>query len=337
VESSTKGAASSPQGEEAAASTLIQKLRTASKDPYFWTNWIVVIAFVLVVAIFGTIKPHSYLTMYNFNNILVASAIPAIIAVGQTFAVATAGIDLSVSSIMTLGAVAFGLAFTNGWSVWASCLAGTIVGLLAGLTNGLIIAKRKISDFIVTLGMLSVASGIALVLSDGRPRQIVSPFLSKLAINGVGEVPYLMIIALVITISAHFLLFNTRFGTHLLATGGDPEAARAMGISIDRIKIAVYGISGALAGFAAMLTISRIGAAEPAANTSILLNSVAAVVLGGVSLFGGRGTIFGPFIATLLLQALTNGLTVIGVAAYYQYVSIGLVVILSAALVRTNQ
>jgi ribose transport system permease protein len=110
-----------------------------------------------------------------------------------------------------------------------------------------------------------------------------------------------------------------------------------MGISVVKIKVAVYVISGALAGLAATLAISRIGSAEPAANTSILLNSVAAVVLGGVSLFGGRGTIFGPFIATLLLQSLANGLTVIGVAAYYQYLSIGLVVILSAALVRTDK
>jgi ribose transport system permease protein len=146
-----------------------------------------------------------------------------------------------------------------------------------------------------------------------------------------------MFIAFAIVLVAHFVLFNTRFGTHVLATGGDPDAARSMGISIVKIKIAVYSISGGLAGFAAMLTISRIGAAEPAANTSLLLNSVAAVVLGGVSLFGGRATIFGPFVAVLLLQSLTNGLTVIGVAAYYQYLSIGLVVILSAALVRTEK
>lgn len=336
MSNSNQNSVVSPQGE-ATELSFLRKLKEASKDPYFWTNWIVVIAFVLVVVIFGSIKPKAYLSLYNFNNILVASAIPAIIAVGQTFAVATAGIDLSVSSIMTLGAVSFGLAYTNHWPLWAAWLLGSSVGCLAGIANGVIIAKRKISDFIVTLGMLSVASGIALVLSNGQPRQIISPFLSKLAINGIGDVPYLMIIALVIAIAAHFLLFNTRFGTHLLATGGDPEAARSMGVSIDRIKIAVYGISGLLAGFAATLTIARIGAAEPAANTSILLNSVAAVVLGGVSLFGGRGTIFGPFVATLLLQALTNGLTVIGVAAYYQYVSIGLVVILSAALVRTNR
>ena len=213
---------------------------------------------------------------------------------------------------------------------------GTLAGAVCGVINGFIIAKRKISDFIVTLGMLSVASGFALVFSNGEPRQIVSNQLSTLAIGGFGKIPYLMVIAFVITVGAHFFLFNTRFGTHILATGGDPDAARSMGVNIDLVKIVVYSISGTLAGFAAMLTISRIGAAEPAANTSILLNSVAAVVLGGVSLFGGRGTIFGPFVATLLLQALTNGLTVVGVAAYYQYVSIGLVVILSAAMVRTK-
>ncbi len=332
---STKSSTSSAQAEEVGTS-MYSKLRVAMKDPFFWSNWIVVVAFILVVVVFGAIKPHSFLTMYNLNNVLVASSIPAIIAVGQTFAVTTAGIDLSVSSTMTLGAVVFGLTFTNGWPLWGSAVAGTIAGLLCGVLNGVIIAKRKISDFIVTLGMLSVAAGFALVFSDGRPRQIVSTQLSTLAIGGFGQVPYLMIIALCIAVAAHFFLFNTRFGTHILATGGDPDAARSMGVNIDLVKIVVYAISGTLAGFAAMLTISRIGAAEPAANTSILLNSVAAVVLGGVSLFGGRGTIFGPFVATLLLQALTNGLTVVGVAAYYQYVSIGLVVILSAALVRTK-
>lgn len=314
-----------------------KNLKATIKDPFFWSDWLVVVAFIAVVLFFGAIAPESFLTLYNLNNILVAAAIPAIIAVGQTFTVVTAGIDLSVSSTMTFGAVIFGLAFTNGWPIWQCAFFATLAGLLVGLINGFIIAKRKINDFIVTLGMLSVASGAALVLSNGRPRQIISAPLATLAIGEIANVPYLMFIALGIVLIAHFLLFNTRFGTHVLATGGDPEAARAMGISIVKIKIAVYSISGALAGFAAMLTISRIGAAEPAANTAILLNSVAAVVLGGVSLFGGRGTIFGPFVATLLLQSLTNGLTVIGVAAYYQYLSIGLVVILSAALVRTDK
>jgi ribose transport system permease protein len=307
------------------------------RDPFFWSDWLVVLALLLVIIVFGSIAPDSFLTTYNLNNILVASAIPAIIVVGQTFAVATAGIDLSVSSIMTFGAVSFGLAFTRGWNLWSCALIGMLAGLLAGFFNGFIISVRKINDFIITLGMLSVAAGIALVLSDGRPVQVISEPLANIAIGEFGVVPYLMIIAFSIVLAAHFLLFQTRFGTHLLAVGGDPDSARAMGISIVKVKIIVYSISGVLAGFAATLTISRIGAAEPAANTSILLNSVAAVVLGGVSLFGGRATIFGPFVATLLLQALSNGLTIIGVASYYQYVSVGIVVILSASLVRTSQ
>jgi len=322
---------------EAVATKQEKNLINKLKDPFFWSDWLVVVAFIVVIAFFGAIAPESFLTLYNLNNILVAASIPAIIAVGQTFTVATAGIDLSVSSTMTFGSVIFGLAFTNNWPLWQCAIFSTLAGLLVGFVNGFIIAKRKINDFIVTLGMLSVASGAALVLSNGRPRQIISEKLATLAIGEVANVPYLMFIALGIVLVAHVVLFNTRFGTHVLATGGDPDAARAMGISIVKIKIAVYSISGALAGFAAMLTISRIGAAEPAANTAILLNSVAAVVLGGVSLFGGRGTILGPFVATLLLQSLTNGLTVIGVAAYYQYLSIGLVVILSAALVRTEK
>lgn len=326
---------SSAHAEDGALS-FAERVKLKIKDPFFWSDWLVVISFLVVIVVFGSIAPEKFLTLYNLNNILVASAIPAIIAVGQTFTVATAGIDLAVSSNMTLGAVTFGIAFVRGLPIPVCLLLSMCAGFLSGIVSGYIIAKRKINDFIVTLGMLSVSSGIALVLSDGRPKQIINKTLATLAIGEVAQVPYLMFISIMIVAVAHFILFHTRFGTHVFAVGGDSEAARAMGISITKIKIAVYAISGTLAGFAAMLAISRIGSAEPAANTSILLNSVAAVVLGGVSLFGGRGTIIGPFIATLLLQALTNGLTVVGVAAYYQYVSIGVVVILSAALVRTN-
>jgi ribose transport system permease protein len=130
------------------------------------------------------------------------------------------------------------------------------------------------------------------------------------------------------------MLFHTRFGTHVLATGGNPEAATATGISTRRIKIAVYTISGLLAGVGAILLIARVGAAEPASNTAFLLNSVAAVVLGGVSLFGGRGTILGPGIGALLLTTLTNGLTLLGVSQFYQPLAVGVVVVLAALLTR---
>ncbi len=215
-----------------------------------------------------------------------------------------------------------------------ACVLAVIASTLVGLINGFIIAKGKITDFIVTLGTLSAAAGAALVLSNGEPVTVTSNFLLRLATGSLGPIPYFVVVALVIAVIGHIVLFHTRFGTHLLATGGDPEAARAMGINTDRVKIAAYTISGFLAGLASILLTARIGAAEPAANTSYLLNSVAAVVLGGVSLFGGRGSMVGPVVGALLLTALVNGLTLLGVSQFYQQLAIGIVVVLAALLMR---
>ncbi|PSB65903.1 ABC transporter permease, partial [filamentous cyanobacterium CCP1] len=223
------------------------------------------------------------------------------------------------------------------WGIGVACLLAIVTGTLVGLINGLVIAKGKITDFIVTLGSLSAASGAALVLSNGRPVQIADPFLLRLATGRLGPIGYFVILAAIVAIIAHFVLFHSRFGTHLLATGGDTEAARAMGINTDRIKITAYIISGCLAGIAGVLLTARVGAAEPASNTSFLLNSVAAVVLGGVSLFGGRGTVIGPVVGALLLTALVNGLTLLAVSQFYQPLAVGIVVVLAALLMRYQQ
>ncbi len=175
---------------------------------------------------------------------------------------------------------------------------------------------------------------MALILSNGEPVTIINGFLLRLATGSLGPVPYFVLVAAVVAIVAHMVLFHTPFGAHLLATGGDPEAARAMGINTDRVKIAAYTISGFLAGLASILLTARIGAAEPNANTTFLLNSVAAVVLGGVSLFGGRGNVIGPVVGALLLTALVNGLTILGVSQFYQQLAIGIIVVLSALLMR---
>jgi ribose transport system permease protein len=143
-----------------------------------------------------------------------------------------------------------------------------------------------------------------------------------------------VVVAAVVAVLAHVVLFRTRFGTHVLAAGGSAEAATATGISVPRIKIAVYAIAGVLAGLAAILLVARVGAAEPASNTSFLLNYVAAVVLGGVSLAGGRGGVVGPVLGALLLTALANGLTLLGVSPFYQPVAVGVVVVLAALLTR---
>jgi ribose/xylose/arabinose/galactoside ABC-type transport system permease subunit len=303
------------------------------KDVGFWAEWAALVGLVLLVIVFQIANP-TFLSTGNISSMLVAAAILVILAVGQTFVVATGGIDLSVASIMTFGAVVFGWTYTSGWGLFGASLAAIVAGTAVGALNGTLIAKGKITDFIVTLGMLSAASGAALVLADGKPVTIIDTTLLQLSTGGIGIFGWTVLIAAGVALIAHGVLFHTRFGTHVLATGGSAEAATATGISTGRIKIAVYTISGLLAGVGAILLIARVGAAEPASNTSFLLNSVAAVVLGGVSLLGGRGTITGPVIGALLLTALTNGLTLLGVSQFYQPLAVGVVVVLAALLTR---
>jgi ribose transport system permease protein len=310
-----------------------EPLTVRLRDVGFWADWAAVVGLIVLCIVFFIATP-AFLTLGNVEAMLVAAAILVVLAVGQTFVIATAGIDLSVASTMTLGAVVLGWASSQGWNIALACVLGVLASGVVGLANGLLVAKGRITDFIVTLGTLSAASGAALVISDGKPVQVPSTFLLKLASGTVGPFGYSVLVAAVVAVLAHVVLFRTRFGVHLLATGGDRESARAMGVNTDGMKIAVYTISGVLAGLAAILLVARIGAAEPAANTAFLLNSVAAVVLGGVSLFGGRGTIIGPVVGALLLTALVNGLTLLGVSQFYQPVAVGIVVVLAALLTR---
>lgn len=310
-----------------------EPLAVRLRDVGFWADWAAVVGLIALVIVFFIATP-AFLTVGNVEAMLVAAAILVVLAVGQTFVVATAGIDLSVASTMTLGAVMLGWASANGWNIAVACLLAVLASGAVGVINGLLVAKGRITDFIVTLGTLSAASGAALVISDGKPVQVPSTFLLRLASGKVGPFGYSVLVAAVVAVVAHVVLFRTRFGVHLLATGGDKESARAMGVNTDGMKIAVYTISGVLAGLAAILLVARVGAAEPAANTAFLLNSVAAVVLGGVSLFGGRGTIIGPVVGALLLTALVNGLTILGVSQFYQPVAVGIVVVLAALLTR---
>lgn len=298
-----------------------------------WPELAAPVGLVVLVLVFGLLNP-TFVSGGNVEAMLQASAILVILAVGQTFVVATAGIDLSIASTMTLGAIALGLVFEATGSIGPALIAAVAASGLVGVVNGTIIAKGRITDFIVTLGTLSAAAGMALILADGRPIPVLDGFLLELAAGGIGPVSWSVVIAAVVAVVAHVVLFHTRFGLHVLATGGSAESARAVGVRTVRVKIAVYAISGLLAGLAAIVLVARVGAAEPASNTSFLLNSVAAVVLGGVSLFGGRATVTGPVVGALLLTALVNGLTLVGLSQFYQPLAVGIVVVLAALLTR---
>ncbi|MET1059102.1 MAG: ABC transporter permease [Nocardioides sp.] len=301
-----------------------------------WPELASTLGLVGLAIVFAIANP-GYLSEGNVSAILQAAAILIILTIGQTFVVATGGIDLSVASTMTLGAVVIGAFYSEGWNIWLAALAGLVAALLVGVINGLIISKGGITDFIVTLGTLSAASGLALIIADGQKVTIIEPALIKLSVNGIGIFSWTVIIALGLAVLAHVLLFHTAFGVHVLAIGGSAESSRSLGIKVWLVKTGVYVISAGLAGVGALLLVARVGAAEPAANTGFLLNSVAAVVLGGVSLFGGRATIFAPVMGALLLTALVNGLTRVGFSEFYQPLTVGIVVVLAAFLTRFNR
>ncbi len=329
----TPAASSTAPSSAAPADESGPRPRTGWRDVANWADWAALVGLVVLVVVFQALNP-TFLSAGNIQSMLVAAAILVVLAVGQTFVVATSGIDLSIASTMTLAAVVLGIVFTSGAGLLPAVVAAVVAGGLVGLANGLLVARGKITDFIVTLGSLSAASGLALVLSDGKPATIISAPLLRLSTGSVGIIGYSVVVAAVIAVAAHVVLFHTRFGTHVLATGGNAEAANATGVRTARVKTAVYVIAGLLAGVGAVLLVARVGAAEPAANTAFLLNSVAAVVLGGVSLFGGRATVLGPVIGALLLTALVNGLTLLGVSQFYQPLSVGVVVVAAAFLTR---
>lgn len=299
----------------------------------FWAENAAPIGLVALVIVFSILSP-AFLTIGNIRAMLVAAAILVILAVAQSFVITTGGIDLSISATMTLGAVGFGLAWQAGLGFWLSALLAIVSAGIIGLVNGLLIAKGKVTDFIATLGTLSVATGLALIVTSGKPISITSIELLQLTTGSVWIIGSPFIIAIIVGAVAWFVMFRTRFGLHVQAVGGNEESAVANGINAARVRMAVYMIAAVLAGLASLLLVARIGAAEPAINTGYLLNSIAAVVLGGVSLTGGRAKIIGPILGALLLTALTNGLTLLGVSQFYQPLAVGLVVVLAALLTR---
>lgn len=315
---------------------LGSRVRDAMRDPGFWGENAVLFGLVLVVVAFSFATP-AFLTLPNVSDVLVAAAILVVIAIGQQFAIVVGGIDLSIAANLPWTAVIFGLAFTHGLGIPASMALAVGGGALTGIVNGVLIAKLRVSDFIVTLGMLGVLNGLALIVTNGQSITVNSTFLQNLALGSLGPIRYVILIAFVVALIARFLFLDTSFGMRVLATGGNRDAARNMGIPVDALRIAVYAIGGALVGLAGILLVARTGGSDPSLQTSQLLSSIAAVVLGGASLFGGRASIVGTVAGALLLTVLLNGFTLMQVSEYYQPIAVGVVVIASAVLSRLQR
>ncbi len=273
-----------------------------------------------------------FATAANLTNVAEQSAIVGVIAIGMTFVILTGGIDLSVGSLVALVGVVIGSALQRGVPVIVAIALGLLAGIVAGALNGLMITRGPLPPFIATLGMMSVARGAALMLSDGRPISDFPEGLRALATSDVFGLPAPVVLMLVLYLLAYLVLTRTVFGRYMYAIGGNEEATALAGVNVRLWKSVVYAISGLSAGVCAVLLVARLNSAQPIAGIGYELDAIAAVVIGGTSLLGGSGSVIGTLIGALIMSVLRNGLNLLGVSSYLQQVAIG-VVIIAAVLI----
>ena len=276
-----------------------------------------------------------FLTLSNLLNIVEQSSIISIIAVGMTFVIISSGIDLSVGSILAFSGVIIASLLQMDLPILVALSMGLVAGSFCGFLNGVLISKGLLPPFIATLGMMSIARGAALLVTQGRPISGFSYSFRQLASGEVLQIPVPVIIMLVLYISAHFLLSKTRFGRQVYAIGGSEEVSILSGVNVKKIKMLVYMLSGGLSGLAAIILTARLNSAQPIAGIMYELDAIAATVIGGTSLMGGEGTILGTLVGALIMGVLRNGLNLLNVSSFIQQIVIGSVIIL-AVLVDMN-
>jgi ribose transport system permease protein len=290
----------------------------------------IVIALIIMMAIFSIIDPI-YLSYNNLIDIVDQSVINGLLAIGITYAIITAGIDLSIGSIFAIVIVVVGDLLVRGVNPILAIVAGAIIGFILGAFNGLLITKLKLQPFIVTLGTMSAYRGLAYVITGGWPvLNIPDNFRTFLDGDLFGSIPVSVIILFAFAIVSHIILKYTKFGTYIYALGGNEEATRLSGVNVNRIKIFTYAFCGVAAALSGMILLARLGSGEPTAGQSYELNAIAAAAIGGASLAGGKGNILGTILGALLLSALKVGLVVVGVDAFWQYIATGAIIVVAA-------
>ncbi len=291
---------------------------------------------ILLIAALSALEPDAFLTAENFFNVLSRSSVNGIIAMGMTAVIISGGIDLSVGSMMAVSGMVAGLIMTKVTGVspillmWLGTLGGLATGLLCGLLNGALITRLSLPPFIVTLGTMSAFRGVSYLMNDGMMFDV--PAYTFLGQSTLAGIPVNVLIFLAITLAAFFILRYMPLGRYTYAIGSNRQAAYHAGVNVDRTLLVIYTLTGLFVGLAAMIATSRTVSAQPTAGVSLELDVIAAVVIGGASLSGGRGTVVGTIIGTLLISFLRNGLTIRGISTNVQLVVIGAIIIGAVAL-----
>ncbi len=292
---------------------------------------------LLILIALSVLVPDKFLTADNFLNIFRRSSVNAIIAVGMTAIIISGGIDLSVGSMMALAGMAgawtmqhFGGDNLTAGAMWLGTFAGIATGTLAGFLNGALINGLKLPPFILTLGTMSAFRGISYVMNDGQPYNV--PGYKFLGDGLVFGVPVSIVIAAVIVLAAIFILNRTTLGRYTYAIGANKTATLYSGVNVTKNLIIIYTLAGLLVGVAAMIATSRTVSSQPTAGIGLELDIIAAVVIGGASLNGGRGTIVGTIIGTLLISFLRNGCTLVGISTNVQLIVIGVIIVVAVSV-----
>lgn len=320
-----------PGGPAALAPSSTLRQRFASARP---GNLVVYVGFLAILVFFAvTLQDRGFLTADNFANIARQTAMVSIMAFGMTFVLAAGEIDLSIGAVVGLTALTGAVLLRDDWPVPVAVGGALGVGLFIGLVNGLLTTKLRIPSFLVTLGMMSIVTGIARILTDLEAVPVTDKgFAFVFGGGSIGPVPVLLVWTGVALVVAHVLFRRTPFGRQVLATGGNRVAARYSGIRTDRIKIAALCISGFTAATAGLLYAGRLQGARYTYGETDLMTVIAATVIGGTSLFGGRGSIVGALVGSLLMGMLNNGLLLMGLSVSEQLVARGAIIIAAVAL-----
>lgn len=288
---------------------------------------------IIIVIILSMMSPN-FLNVSNVFTLLLNTVNIGLLGLGETFVLLTGGIDLSVGSVLALSGVVTALLFNANFPWWLASLGGILSGLLTGIFNGVVIRYTRVPPFIATFASMGIASSIPLIVTQAMP---IAIFSQKFAVIGQGfifnVVPVAVVILVVVAVLAHLVLSKTVFGVHIFALGGNRESARLAGIQTNQIEISVYAISGLLAGISGVILASRLSSGYPTAGSGTeLFDAISAAVVGGVSLFGGIGSIPGAFVGALVIGTLTDGMNVLNVNTYWQPLVIGMVILVAVTV-----
>lgn len=331
---------STPQGSGPSTTTVIQ---TAVEEDTRGGGFIALLkrqlqqslAFgtLVVLVVFFSIFGNNFFTWSNISGVLLATAVIGILALGTTFVIITGGIDLSIGTGMTLAAVMTGVFITNmGLPMWLGVLGGIATGVLMGFVNGVNITFLRLPPFIATLAMMMIAQGLALVISGVAPIYFSSsaPTFKQIALGTlIPGLPNAVLITIVLAVVAYLVLSKTLLGRYTFSIGSNEEAARLSGVNTRRWKILIYMFAGAFTGVAGVVLASRLDSAQPQLGVGYELQAIAAVIIGGTSLLGGRGSILGTVIGALIMSVLINGLRIMSIQTEWQNVVVGVVILIA--------